>query len=158
MMSESAAVWALHLLLLSHWTYDLICDLDSFLGAAVSLASSLPGHCDFESGLCGFSQDKRSDAADWERRRGPTPTSYTGPTGDHTTGLGEPPPPLDITSIFKSLFQLSERLHIHMENIKVTQQKLEEHGENQADPWRTWREVSRLMKKNEDHPADPWRT
>lgn len=53
-----------------------------------SLASSLPGHCDFEGGLCGFSQDKRSDSSDWERRRGPTPTSYTGPTGDHTTGLG----------------------------------------------------------------------
>lgn len=56
--------------------------------AAGSLASSLPGHCDFEAGLCGYSQDKQSDDADWEWRRGPTPTSYTGPRGDHTTGLG----------------------------------------------------------------------
>lgn len=52
------------------------------------LSSSLPGHCDFEAGLCGYTQDKQNDGADWEWRRGPTPTSYTGPRGDHTTGLG----------------------------------------------------------------------
>ncbi|XP_076016106.1 MAM domain-containing protein 2-like [Genypterus blacodes] len=52
----------------------------------VSLA--VPGHCDFESGLCGYTQDRQSDGADWQRRRGPTPTSYTGPRGDHSTGLG----------------------------------------------------------------------
>ncbi|KAM7369321.1 hypothetical protein PAMP_013597 [Pampus punctatissimus] len=56
--------------------------------AAGLLASSFPGDCDFEAGLCGYVQDKQSDDADWERRRGPTPTSYTGPRGDHTTGLG----------------------------------------------------------------------
>ncbi|XP_070706664.1 MAM domain-containing protein 2-like [Pempheris klunzingeri] len=55
---------------------------------AGELSSSLPGHCDFEAGLCSYTQDKQSDGADWERRRGPTPTSYTGPRGDHTTGLG----------------------------------------------------------------------
>ncbi|KAI3361945.1 hypothetical protein L3Q82_012299, partial [Scortum barcoo] len=55
---------------------------------AGSLSTSLPGHCDFEAGLCGYTQDKQSDVADWERRRGPTPTSYTGPRGDHTTGIG----------------------------------------------------------------------
>ncbi|XP_037548624.1 MAM domain-containing protein 2 [Nematolebias whitei] len=52
------------------------------------LSSPLPGHCDFEVGFCGFSQDKQADVGDWHRRRGPTPTSYTGPRGDHTTGLG----------------------------------------------------------------------
>uniref|UniRef100_A0A3B4TCJ5 MAM domain containing 2 n=1 Tax=Seriola dumerili TaxID=41447 RepID=A0A3B4TCJ5_SERDU len=52
------------------------------------LSSPLPGHCDFEAGLCGYTQDKHTDAGDWEWRRGPTPTSYTGPRGDHTTGLG----------------------------------------------------------------------
>ncbi|KAM9322348.1 MAM domain-containing protein 2-like [Pholidichthys leucotaenia] len=52
------------------------------------LTSAVPGHCDFETGLCGYTQDKKSDNANWERRRGPTPTSYTGPRGDHTTGLG----------------------------------------------------------------------
>lgn len=55
---------------------------------AGSLSSPLPGHCDFEAGLCGYTQDKLNDAADWEWRRGNTPTSYTGPRGDHTTGLG----------------------------------------------------------------------
>ncbi|KAG7499065.1 MAM domain-containing protein 2-like [Solea senegalensis] len=53
-----------------------------------ALASSLPGHCDFEAGLCGYTQDRHTDAADWQWRRGPTPTSYTGPRGDHSTGLG----------------------------------------------------------------------
>ncbi|XP_041666389.1 MAM domain-containing protein 2-like isoform X1 [Cheilinus undulatus] len=52
------------------------------------LSSPIPGHCDFEKSLCGYTQDKQSDDADWEWRRGPTPTSYTGPRGDHTTGLG----------------------------------------------------------------------
>uniref|UniRef100_A0A3P9IGI6 MAM domain containing 2 n=1 Tax=Oryzias latipes TaxID=8090 RepID=A0A3P9IGI6_ORYLA len=47
-----------------------------------------PGNCDFEAGLCGYSQEKEKDAADWQRRRGPTPTSYTGPRADHTSGLG----------------------------------------------------------------------
>ncbi|XP_029940563.1 MAM domain-containing protein 2 [Salarias fasciatus] len=55
---------------------------------AGSSPSPLPGCCDFEAGLCGYSQDKQSDTVDWEWRRGPTPTSYTGPRGDHTTGLG----------------------------------------------------------------------
>ncbi|XP_069369874.1 MAM domain-containing protein 2-like [Paralichthys olivaceus] len=61
---------------------------DCELTATGSLLSPLPGHCDFEAGLCGYTQDKQTDAADWEWRRGPTPTSYTGPRGDHTTGLG----------------------------------------------------------------------
>ncbi|XP_077441552.1 MAM domain-containing protein 2-like [Vanacampus margaritifer] len=55
---------------------------------ATGMSSSLPGCCDFAAGLCGYTQDKQSDAADWEWRRGPTPTSYTGPRGDHTSGLG----------------------------------------------------------------------
>ncbi|XP_028274030.1 MAM domain-containing protein 2-like [Parambassis ranga] len=59
------------------------CDLTAGL-----LSSPFPGHCDFEAGLCGYTLDKQGDTADWEWRRGPTPTSYTGPRGDHTTGLG----------------------------------------------------------------------
>ncbi|CAN9504788.1 unnamed protein product [Ophioblennius macclurei] len=55
---------------------------------AGSSSPPLPGHCDFEEGLCGYSQDKQGDTTDWEWRRGSTPTSYTGPRGDHTTGLG----------------------------------------------------------------------
>ncbi|XP_033951588.1 MAM domain-containing protein 2-like [Pseudochaenichthys georgianus] len=53
-----------------------------------SVLRTLPGHCDFEAGLCGYTQDKQSDSGDWELRRGPTPTSYTGPRADHSTGLG----------------------------------------------------------------------
>ncbi|XP_029300499.1 MAM domain-containing protein 2-like [Cottoperca gobio] len=61
---------------------------DCELTAGSVSSSSLPGHCDFEAGLCGYTQDKQSDGADWVWRRGPTPTSYTGPRGDHSTGLG----------------------------------------------------------------------
>lgn len=50
---------------------------------------SHPGQCNFESGICGYIQDKNGDKADWLRVRGHTPTSYTGPRGDHTTGVGE---------------------------------------------------------------------
>ncbi|CAL1569056.1 unnamed protein product [Knipowitschia caucasica] len=49
---------------------------------------SVPAQCDFELGFCGYTQDKHTDDANWHRRRGPTPTSYTGPRGDHTSGLG----------------------------------------------------------------------
>ncbi|KAJ4926152.1 hypothetical protein JOQ06_008335 [Pogonophryne albipinna] len=53
-----------------------------------SVLPTLPGQCDFEAGLCGYTQDKQSDSGDWELRRGPTPTSYTGPRADHSTGFG----------------------------------------------------------------------
>ncbi|XP_062383906.1 MAM domain-containing protein 2-like [Sardina pilchardus] len=43
--------------------------------------------CDFEAGLCSYSQDPE-DSADWLRTRGPTPTAFTGPPGDHTSGRG----------------------------------------------------------------------
>ncbi|KAG5261821.1 hypothetical protein AALO_G00288910 [Alosa alosa] len=43
--------------------------------------------CDFEAGLCGYSQDPE-DSANWLRTRGPTPTVFTGPPGDHTSGRG----------------------------------------------------------------------
>lgn len=49
---------------------------------------SVPGHCNFETDQCGYTQDKVSDTGDWVHTKGPTPTSYTGPRGDHTTGRG----------------------------------------------------------------------
>ncbi|XP_029109093.1 MAM domain-containing protein 2-like [Scleropages formosus] len=49
---------------------------------------SAPGTCTFEMGICEFSQDKDNDSGKWVLTRGPTPTSYTGPMGDHTTGTG----------------------------------------------------------------------
>ncbi|XP_035247385.1 MAM domain-containing protein 2-like [Anguilla anguilla] len=49
---------------------------------------SISGQCDFERGDCGYTQEKEVDTVDWVLARGPTPTSFTGPMGDHTTGMG----------------------------------------------------------------------
>ncbi|CAH1243823.1 PTPRA [Branchiostoma lanceolatum] len=43
------------------------------------------GPCDFEAGLCQYTQDTADDF-DWTRDSGGTPTGRTGPTVDHTTG------------------------------------------------------------------------
>ncbi|XP_069544852.1 MAM domain-containing protein 2-like, partial [Brachyistius frenatus] len=63
-------------------------DITVSLGDCQITAASLPGQCDFEGGVCGFVQDQRGDTAEWLRVRGHTPTSYTGPRGDHTSGGG----------------------------------------------------------------------
>ncbi|XP_018615486.2 MAM domain-containing protein 2a isoform X2 [Scleropages formosus] len=55
---------------------------------AAGLQQSLTRQCSFEVDDCGYTQDRESDASDWVRMRGHTPTSYTGPRGDHTTGVG----------------------------------------------------------------------
>ncbi|XP_010603229.1 MAM domain-containing protein 2-like [Fukomys damarensis] len=47
-----------------------------------------PGQCTFDQDECAFTQEKRNRSS-WHRKRGETPTSYTGPKGDHTTGVGE---------------------------------------------------------------------
>uniref|UniRef100_A0A673LVU4 MAM domain-containing protein 2-like n=1 Tax=Sinocyclocheilus rhinocerous TaxID=307959 RepID=A0A673LVU4_9TELE len=47
-----------------------------------------PGHCSFETGDCGYTQKKKAKKGHWLRIRGQTPTSYTGPKGDHTLGVG----------------------------------------------------------------------
>lgn len=41
--------------------------------------------CDFETGLCGWTNDHH-DNFDWRRYRGRTPTAGTGPSTDHTKG------------------------------------------------------------------------
>ncbi|KAK3607323.1 hypothetical protein CHS0354_018808 [Potamilus streckersoni] len=41
--------------------------------------------CTFQdSGICGYRQENVTDAFDWEWHKGPTPSSSTGPDGDHT--------------------------------------------------------------------------
>uniref|UniRef100_A0A667XSI4 MAM domain containing 2a n=1 Tax=Myripristis murdjan TaxID=586833 RepID=A0A667XSI4_9TELE len=72
------------------WDCGLVAidDITVSLGDCQITAGSLPGQCNFESGDCGYIQDKEEDIADWLRVRGHTPTSYTGPRGDHTTGVG----------------------------------------------------------------------
>ncbi|XP_030623760.1 MAM domain-containing protein 2 [Chanos chanos] len=57
-------------------------------GPTEGSALSVPSQCDFEMGFCGYTQDKESDMGDWVLGRGPTPTSFTGPRGDHTSGVG----------------------------------------------------------------------
>ncbi|KAL9987247.1 hypothetical protein ACROYT_G001522 [Oculina patagonica] len=49
---------------------------------------SCPVDCDFDSGLCDGWRQSNSDVFDWTRHTGSTPTSNTGPDGDHTTGSG----------------------------------------------------------------------
>eukprot|EP00794_Sanderia_malayensis_P017044 gene17044-18759_t len=47
-----------------------------------------PTECDFEHGLCGFSQDT-NDQFDWTRQKGSTPSAGTGPSVDHTLKTGQ---------------------------------------------------------------------
>ncbi|NXW38193.1 MAMC2 protein, partial [Phaetusa simplex] len=75
----------------SFWDCGLVAldDVSLSLGScqAADLLLPNPGECTFEKDECMFTQKKRGRGS-WHRRRGPTPTSYTGPKGDHTTGVG----------------------------------------------------------------------
>ncbi|XP_072215625.1 MAM domain-containing protein 2 [Excalfactoria chinensis] len=75
----------------SFWDCGLVAldDISLSLGScqAADLLPPSPGECTFEKDECVFTQKKKGRGS-WQRRRGPTPTSYTGPKGDHTTGVG----------------------------------------------------------------------
>ncbi|XP_070566390.1 MAM and LDL-receptor class A domain-containing protein 1-like [Ptychodera flava] len=49
-------------------------------------ACNNPGACDFENGMCTWSNELDNDETDWELMSGPTDTSKTGPDTDHTYG------------------------------------------------------------------------
>ena len=44
-----------------------------------------PGDCNFEKGMCTWLNVPNNDDFDWLRGSGSTPSSYTGPSTDHTT-------------------------------------------------------------------------
>ncbi|XP_035692465.1 deleted in malignant brain tumors 1 protein-like [Branchiostoma floridae] len=44
--------------------------------------------CNFDLGDCGYSKQYSTGGLQWIRHRGSTPSSSTGPNGDHTTGQG----------------------------------------------------------------------
>lgn len=50
-------------------------------------ACATPGSCNFEQGLCGYS-NVQGDEFDWTRSQGLSPSFYTGPNVDHTTNSG----------------------------------------------------------------------
>ncbi|XP_055974754.1 MAM domain-containing protein 2, partial [Sorex fumeus] len=75
----------------SLWDCGLVAldDITVEIGSCLSPERHLspPGECTFEQDECAFTQERR-DRGSWHRKRGGTPTSYTGPRGDHTTGVG----------------------------------------------------------------------
>ena len=47
------------------------------------------GDCNFEKGMCTYSNVQKGDVFDWLRNSGKTPSWRTGPSTDHTTGTSK---------------------------------------------------------------------
>ncbi|XP_055008162.1 zonadhesin-like [Boleophthalmus pectinirostris] len=80
---------------LGHWQGGTICAIlqSTVSPMTTSTASPAPDqslcplNCDFENNLCGWEQLVQ-DSFDWTRHSGATPSSQTGPSNDHTNGVG----------------------------------------------------------------------
>lgn len=68
------------------WTDDVAIDDISFSQCSANRTRTLLD-CDFESGLCSW-ETKGLGTFDWTLTSKQTPSSGTGPSGDHTTGSG----------------------------------------------------------------------
>jgi hypothetical protein len=66
----------------SSYTGDIAID-DVSLTPGVCQGS---GGCDFESGLCTWTNARSGDDFDWLTGTGQTSSQFTGPTADHTRG------------------------------------------------------------------------
>ncbi|KAJ8022250.1 MAM and LDL-receptor class A domain-containing protein 2 [Holothuria leucospilota] len=65
-----------------------VCHCDDWCGLTGECCSYCQRlNCTFEYDTCGYYQ-RDDDDFDWTRHRGSTGSSYTGPSGDHTTGTG----------------------------------------------------------------------
>ena len=69
------------MILLCHLSRLVLLTISTITNTRVILFS-FKVHCNFERDTCGFVQ-LRSDKFDWIRRSGKTPSSNTGPGGDH---------------------------------------------------------------------------
>ncbi|XP_048583019.1 MAM and LDL-receptor class A domain-containing protein 1 isoform X2 [Nematostella vectensis] len=63
------------------------CNLSPSFAAPKKIPEEVPGSCDFDYNLCGYS-NRAPTKFKWILNRDATPSDQTGPTNDHTTGLG----------------------------------------------------------------------
>ena len=74
------------------YTGDIAVDDFKFRNGRCSIvpAAANPGYnCNFENGLCTWTQATTGDTFDWTRNQGSTISSGTGPSTDHTLGNSE---------------------------------------------------------------------